>query len=259
VIVQCKHAEKKKKVRGLDHIIDEYSTKIKKYKAQRAILAFENFEIPKVYLEERKKILRKHKVIIWDDRKVRYYKKVGEALGEWAKYPLLGDFHITKEFGKPISVPAMKVTQGNWEFFVFSIPPEILLKIANVYRREYDVKAYQRMVDSKRIKKEIKKFLEGTRPVFCTNLVCAFLGDVKYNDSRGTLTIPLKYSSVRIIDGQHRLYGFCHVDDSKRSDFNLLCTGFNVKRFKNSYLDEKKQADLFRILNITAKRYRRNC
>jgi DGQHR domain-containing protein len=255
IIIQCKCAEKEGKgFSQLDHLIDEYSTKVKKYRAKVAILALGKYKIPKYYERNKDKILEKDKVIIWNDKEIDYYTKIIKAIGEWAKYPLLGDFGIKKEFDKPSFVHAMKVRQSGIEYIVFSVPVEILLKIADVYRREHNVKAYQRIVSEKRVKGEIKDFLETPNAIFPTNLVCAFRYGAEYNEKTSMLKIPMMYSSVWIVDGQHRLYGFCHVNEMKRKDFNLICSGFNIKGLEKCLLDESQQADIFRTINLKAKK-----
>jgi len=257
VIVQCKCAEEEGRSINVGPLVDEYSKKVEKENAMVAILALSRYKIPEEYekLEEKERVLKEDRVTIWDDNDYEYYKRVVDALGAWARFPLLGDLGCTEEFSSPISVPAMKINQGIWEFFVFTISPENLLKIADVLRRVRNPNAYQRIVSKKRVRDEVREFLERPEAIFPTNLVCVFRAGVDFDEQKQKLVIPMKYSSVWIVDGQHRLYAFCHVkDENRRKKFNLMCTGFNVAGFKASHLDREHQADVFVNINQQAKR-----
>jgi len=256
IIVKCKYTEKEEEL-DVDPLIAEYAEKVQKENALVAVLAVSGYKIPKEYksLEKRENLLKEGRVTIWDDNDYEYYKNVVNALGVWAKYPLLGDLGCREEFAPPISVPAMKIRQGIWEFYVFKISPEILLKIADVLRRVRDPYAYQRIVSKKRVRGDIREFLEKPEAIFPTNLVCVFRDNVVFDKKKQKLIIPMKYSSVWIVDGQHRLYTFCHIkDESKRKDFDLICTGFNISGIKESYLDRERQAEIFININQQSKR-----
>ena len=259
VIVQCRSTKHKNMIyRTLQSSIKEYSRKVKKERAKVAILALENYGIPDKYYENKEKTLEKNKVIIWDNKEIEYFKALVSALGKWARFPLLGDLGCKEEFASPLYVPFTKVNQNGTEFVVFTISPENLLKIADVFRRIRDPKAYQRMVKKKRVKGELKEFLEGKlipRPTFPTNLVCVFKNGARFDDKKEKMIIPMKYSSVWIVDGQHRLYAFCHVFNTKmREKFDLICAGFNVLGIDNSFLELQDQADMFATVNQTAKK-----
>lgn len=262
VIVHCRCSKKEgTPYSRLDSLIGEYSTKARKERARVAVLALENYRIPEEYQRDEKKdsLLKQEKVIVWDNKEIKYYKELVKAVGPWARYPMLGDLGRKKEFAKPVSVSCMKVKQRASEFGVFTISPEIMLQIADVFRRARSPKAYQRMVDSRRVKQEISRdFLQGkqvSRPMFPTNLVCVFKDGAKFNEKKSTLTIPMRYSSVWVVDGQHRLYSFCHVSDATiRKEFNLLCAGFNIDGIGNSGLNLTDQAEMFATINQKAKR-----
>ena len=242
---------------NLEPLILDYAKKVRRENALAAILAIPECKIPERYssMEKREELLKKSRVTIWSKMDYEYYKNVVNALGIWAKYPLLGDLGCREEFAQPVSVPAMKIKQGKWEFYVFKIVPEILLKIADVLRRVRDPKAYQRMVSKKRVKGDIKDFLEKPEAIFPTNLVCVFKEPPLFDNKRQLLIIPQKYSSVWIVDGQHRLYTFCHIkDENKRKNFELICAGFNIHGIKNSYLDREHQAEMFININQQSKR-----
>ena len=124
IIVQCKYAEiQGKPYEGLEHLIDEYATKVKRERARAAILALGNYIVTEKYQNpgERERILKQDKVVIWDDTAIGYYTRSVNALGSYAKYPLFGDLNIKKKFGDPEIVPAMEISQGDRKFFFFKI------------------------------------------------------------------------------------------------------------------------------------------
>lgn len=251
IIIQCKCAESdNKEGLNISSLIDEYSRKVDREKAERAILAISKYKIPREYLLEENKEKRAvlDKVIIWDDKIIDYYEEVVSALNEWAKYTILGDMYIYSKFGDPISAPAINIVQGTNEFFVFKISPEDLLKMSYIFRREYNPHAYQRMLNIKRLKKDIAEFLDGPEAILPTNLIGVFDTDVKFRNNR--LMIPRQYKSFWIIDGQHRLYSFCYTNNqSQRSNFDLVCVGLEGNKW-----NESQQARLFVDVNDKSKR-----
>jgi len=251
ILIQCKCSTEEGKPLpfSLESLVDEYSKKVDKERAKIAILAISGYKIPEKYQDEeyKKELLEKDHVIIWDDQLIEYYEDVVKALGNFAKYNFLGDFKIKDEFGKPYVTPFLKISQGKYELFIFKISPEILLKIAYIFRREYSPKGYQRMLNIRRLKKEIAEFLQREEALLPTPIVCVFDEGIKIENN--SLVIPLKYHSIWIIDGQHRLYSFCYVPQPIRENFQLLCVGFDGKELR-----EKDQAEIFIDINEKAKK-----
>jgi len=252
IIVQCKRAWSDDKTGlNIDGLIDEYSKKAQKENAERAILAISRYKIPSSYLseDEKRKRAMMDKVVIWDDKIIEYYEEVVSALNEWAQYTIIGDLYISSRFGDSIYAPAMKVRQGESEFFVFKISPEDLLKISYIFRRDYNPQAYQRTLNIKRLKKEIAEFLDSPEALLPTNLIGVFNSNVKIN-KRGQLVIPRQYKSFWIIDGQHRLYSFCYTKNQiQRNNFELVCVGLDGRNWV-----ESQQAKLFVDINDKSKR-----
>jgi len=252
IIIQCKCAQSNDKVGlSMDSLIDEYSKKAEKEKAERAILAISRYKIPLNYLNESERERRaiKDKVVIWDDRMIDYYEEVVSALNEWSKYTIIGDMYISSKFGDPIYAPAIKIMQGEYEFFVFKIPPEELLKIAYIFRRDYNRKdAYQRALNVKRLKQDISEFLDSPEAILPTNLIGVFNSNIKIKN--GKVMIPRQYKSFWVIDGQHRLYSFCYTkDEIKRQNFELICVGLDGGKY-----GESEQAKLFVEINDESKK-----
>lgn len=265
ILIQCKSTEKENEsFSGLEDLINSYSKRAEKEGALVSILAFQNYSLPSKYFKDKKmEELLKDRVVIWCDKDIEYYKEIVKAIGHWTRFSILGDLGRKKAFGKSVDVSAFKVKQDKSEFCIFRMAPEHLLKIANVFRRKKDIKAYQRMVKSGRIKRDIKDYLDNKnnqyKPLFPTNLVCVFKERIaKFDEKTGMLKIPMKPSSVLLVDGQHRLYGFCHVEnEEKRKSFDLICAGFNVIGLRKSSLNIKDQAEMFVNINERAKRVSR--
>ena len=110
------------------------------------------------------------------------------------------------------------------------------------------------MISSGRLK-EIGKFIRsgGFSP---TNLLINFvdkpsfdfISDEQNSDPNlkfGWITLPTKYRSAWIIDGQHRLYGYSHLDGT------LLDQSLFIVAFEK--MDTIKEADLFITINSKQK------
>ena len=253
ILVQCKSAEKYgKSFQGIKRLADEYETKARKLKAKVSILAFGGYTIPEKFLAD--KLLKENKVVVWNDRIINYYKESVNSLKKYAKYQLMGDMGIFIESEDKLSVPALRAEQNGKELFVFKMIPEDLLKYGYVFRRQYNPKAYQRMLKKSRLE-EIGTFVKDKGNVFPNNIICVFKDKVIFNEKTNRLIIPRKYSSIWIVDGQHRLYGFCYANKEIRErGFQLVCVGFNIRGIKKSQLGEDQQARLFYEINSKAKK-----
>jgi len=199
-----------------------------------------------------------------------YYAHIVKALGKWTKYALFKDFGIAREEENgSLQRPAIMVRQPgvttNREMYVFTLPAHDLLPIAYVFRRSYRPEfAYQRMIRETRVGK-IGAFLRSKAALIPNAILIAFdeevANEVRFspddanNPIHGTLTLPKKYCSAWIVDGQHRLYGFTRTefcnppDDSpvQREKFELVVVGL-----KN--LDRAYQAKSFIDINDNQER-----
>ncbi|MBL1437563.1 MAG: DGQHR domain-containing protein [Rhodobacteraceae bacterium] len=125
-----------------------------------------------------------------------------------------------------IEVPAIEGTMGAQTYYMFSLEPELLLKIGFVLHRtranEAEMPTYQRLLVPSRLK-GINKFVEDGG-FFPNSVVLNFgeglkkiefqphsRGDVSRSRT-GILKIPNAYAISYIIDGQHRIYGYANTD-----------------------------------------------
>ncbi len=126
--------------------------------------------------------------------------------------------------------------------------------------------AYQRMLRRERLPK-VQEFVTRPDAMLPTNIVVhlsdkVLVEDVPMTDvrdsqsrpvvlSRATkpvvLNIPLEFSSLELIDGQHRLFGFVGTDPATRKSFDLLVTG--VKD-----LSGKQRQEAFVAINDNSRR-----
>jgi len=126
---------------------------------------------------------------------------------------------------KKIEVPAIEGTMGDKTYYMFSLEPELLLKLGFILHRtranEAEMPTYQRLLVPNRLK-GINKFIE--RGGFFPNSVILNFGEglrkidfqphSRGNFSRsrtGILKIPNAYAIAYIIDGQHRIYGYANT------------------------------------------------
>lgn len=222
-----------------------------KYKRIAPILCLEDIDVS---ITDRQ-FAEKQNVAIWDREYLKFYLGVDEFLGESAKYQILADLGFSPtEVGK-FDVPAMKITFRGLTMYNFLIEPENLLRIAYVFRRGLaGSMAYQRALSASRIKR-ITDYLKNGGS-FVNNLILNFKETLAFKNFEeilemgipkpdwmeiGLLSIPQKYCSAQVIDGQHRLYGFTAAEKAKK-ELRLSVTAFEK-------LPEEEQAKIFVDIN----------
>lgn len=162
----------------------------------------------------------------FNEKTVKYYGELAKHLGKSSRYQLLGNlFANTKIDGIPNKVPAIEGKMGGLTYYSFNIEPEKLLKFGYILHRN-DANAdlmptYQRLIKKNRIVK-IREFVKNGG--FFPNSVVINIDQQKVKFDRaslqvdkslsriGVLSLPQKYRSAHIIDGQHRLYGYADTE-----------------------------------------------
>lgn len=192
--------------------------------------------------------------IFTDEKEIRYYSQLADHLGSAAKYQLLAEFFggqkIPELDGK--ALPAVRGQVGGKTFYSFVTTPHDLLKIAFVNHRTLDdpegLPAYQRLIKKNRLQK-IGQFI-AKDGFFPNNIIVNFVETPKFEivqkDEQagvhfGNLYLPNKYKSAWIIDGQHRLYGYAHLDEEKQSQ-NIFVLAFDQ-------MPRIEEANLFVTIN----------
>jgi DGQHR domain-containing protein len=224
-----------------------YTQKLAKAaKADAALLVVTGIEVE----EKDKRFALAHDVQVWGEAELQYFQAVADAIGEYARFELIHTLGVsTNEEQDVHKVVAIKIEQpisgSATELFLFSTTPERLLKTCSVYRRAGgNAEAYQRMLRKDRLPK-IRRFVTRADALLPTNVVLA-LGDdvtvepIKFSkkglkSSAGqpivlakkgsfdlvALGIPMVYASLELLDGQHRLYGFCNTNPATKKGYNL--------------------------------------
>lgn len=195
-------------------------------------------------------------ISILTENELQYLDTFVRHLGPAARYQVLGEFLKGQKvpgLGE-VRLPAVRGKLGGETFYSFVATPRTLLKIAFINHQALNHPdgrpAYQRMISAGRIK-EIEKFI-AAGGYFPTNILVNLMEHPRFdlisnkentdeNIKFGWITLPSRYRSAWIIDGQHRLYGFSHLSGDEL-DRSLFVVAFEK-------MNTRKEADLFITIN----------
>lgn len=197
-----------------------------------------------------------HSIKVITENELQYFETFIRHMGPAGRYQILGEFLRGEKVPglAATKLPAIRGKVGGETFYSFVATPRDLLKIAFINHQALNHPdgrpAYQRMVSSSRIK-EIGEFVRNGG-FFPTNILVNFsdaprfdfISNKENTDASikfGWLTLPSKYRSAWVIDGQHRLFGFSHLD-GKYLDQSLFVLAFER-------MAVQKEADLFITIN----------
>jgi len=190
------------------------------------------------------------------ENEIQYFETFMRHMGPAGRYQVIGEFLKGQKVPglSNVKLPAIRGKIGGETFYSFVSTPRDLLKIAFINHQALNHPdgrpAYQRMISSSRIK-EIGEFIEKGG-FFPTNILINFSDSPQFDlisnkentdpgIKFGWVTLPSKYRSAWVIDGQHRLYGFSRLDDS------FLDQSLFVLAFEKMAVE--KEADLFITIN----------
>jgi len=199
------------------------------------------------------------------ENEFQYFDSFIRHMGPAGRFQFLSEFLQGQKIPgmSNIVVPATRGNLGGNKFYSFVTTPRHLLKIAFVNHQALNHPdgrpAYQRMISPSRIK-EIGEFI-NKGGYFPTNLLVNFTEKCRFDPLSnkenthphikfGWLYLPNKYKSAWIIDGQHRLYGYSHLDD-KYWNQSIAIIAFEQ-------MDIKTEADLFVTINQKQKTVQRS-
>jgi DNA sulfur modification protein DndB len=195
----------------------------------------------------------------YNDNTFQYIDSLLKSYRDAAHYQFMGLIMKGQSINKEkIEVPAIEGTMGGKTYYMFSLEPQLLLKIGFVLHRtranESEMPTYQRLLVPARLK-GITKFIDGGG--FFPNSAILnfnerdtkleFQGQPRSKDTAsrtGVLKIPNAFAIAYIIDGQHRIYGYAN---SKYKANNTI----PVVAFKN--LEPSDQLELFMQINENQK------
>ena len=271
LVVECKCAEKPKdkpwktELEAINGYMQGVRNEIKK--------EFPNHNIKFIFATENyivgpsdKDLMQNFGIAYFDEKVIKYYEELVKHLGGCSRYQLLGSLFANQKIqGMDNRVPAIKGKMGGYTYYVFSIQPEVLLKIGYVLHRseanEGMMPTYQRIIKKSRLK-AVHDFIDN-KGFFPNSLLISIdtknkkplkfeLSEKKGTDDitqLGILHLPSVYRSAYIIDGQHRLYGY---SDTKYAKTNSI----PVVAFEN--MDQKEQVKLFMEINENQKAVSKN-
>jgi DGQHR domain-containing protein len=238
--------------------VNDFKEIVKAAKAKRGLLVFSKAEVS----HENREYADQNSITVWGAKELAYYKELVETIGLEAKYEIIHSFGIrTAEEKTTHTVLALRFTQpfsdSETNLFLFTMNPDALLKTCVIYRRaaNENAEAYQRILKRKRMQ-AVSNFVTRKEALLPPSIIVHFSKNIDWSslivpekDKRGkpivftkedscepvALKIPMEYSSLELIDGQHRLYGFVGTDDAIKKDFNLTVLGIhdlssNIKR-----------------------------
>lgn len=209
----------------------------------------------KLKIKEKGICLLNPKILEYFKELIKLYKNL--AYYQFLSYLLNGK--TIKTFEKSdFEIPAIRCKYKSDDYcYLFGIKPATLIPLSSVLHRKMEIQdniseSYQRLVKAQKIK-EIKKFISEERGVFPTNIIISF--DTKTNDyfkpqgakinniQFGVLTLPRRYQSITIIDGQHRLFAYDGLEQAERDliyvvAFHNLSAEKQVQTFIN--INEKQ-------------------
>ncbi len=201
-----------------------------------------------------------------NENDLEYYLTLQENIKDSAKYQFLSDIFEEREIpGLSIKIPAIRGTMGGDTFYSFVIEPSKLLPIAYISHRarnnRNDDTTYQRIIKKKRLQ-QIRDYVENEKGLFPNSIIVnihsgkkemqfdlASKGNSDSSAVLGYLTLPKKYKSAWVIDGQHRLYGFTNTSVADKVTIPVIA-------FEN--LEGSKEANMFVDINSKQVKVSRN-
>lgn len=222
---------------------------------------------------EDKDYARQKRFTVWGKEELDYYEALVDAIGDCAKYEIIHSLGLTTtEESHMYNVLAIKLRQpfpdSSIDLFLFTVPPQILLKTCAVLRKAQGNKdAYQRILQKKRLAK-IARFVTQKEALLPPNIIVHLGSNVRWErleipnkdaSGRGVtlarkadyelvlLSIPMQYASLELIDGQHRLYGFVTTNPATKDHFNLVVVGL-------ANLTTETKTNTFVAINDNARR-----
>lgn len=272
LVVECKATDTINKTRSFKEAIEAIGGKKEgilntlkkvfpgtKHKV-KFIFATSNYILTKPDIDR----LHNFDIIHFEEDETEYYERLTAHLGPASKYQLLGNLFEGQKIPELSNeVPAVRGKLGTHTFYSFSIEPERLLKIGYVLHRTKANKelmpTYQRIIKKDRLK-AIEAFI-AQGGFFPNSIIINIdtkrpmqfkLADTQCEDTDcrvGILSLPQRYRSAFIIDGQHRVYGYAN---NKYKTTNAI----PVVAFEN--MARSEQVELFMQINENQKSVSKN-
>jgi DGQHR domain-containing protein len=191
---------------------------------------------------------------------IQYLRFLARRIGKFGKYELLNRLDIQpsevrdrlrKQSTQAIPLKNRKISQttGLVDLYVFAFPVLDLLKVARVVRYgslnswtpELGTRSYQRILSRDKLE-AIQGLLNAMKEkATFPNAITAILStDCNPTTAGGetTIEIPLRYGSIEVIDGQHRLFAYAKTTLSEEalSKAQLIVVGLRFDDSSSSKL-----------------------
>jgi len=218
-------------------------------------------------------LAKEHGLSIWTSGHLELLKKLKKSLGNQLVWQVIKEAGYDAEridaAGYPnFKYPALprKAMFGGEEVdvYTFYMPAKDLLPLSYVYRiREDETESYQRLLDPKKVK-SIGEFIDSGNTINSSILVnlprtARFVGQKNaehFDSSFGFLSIPKIRNSIRLIDGQHRLYGFVHASTQDQQIPVIALLGASGSQEAQAFIDineHQKKVPMNDLLVILAR------
>lgn len=269
IIVECKSSEKPKRApsyktefEALALRLDGHNKALEQLfgseRKTKFIFATRNIRLNRESLDVQR--LEEANGFFYNDNTYDYVNSLIKSYREASHFQFLGMLFKGQTINnQKIEVPAIEGKMGKKKYYMFSLEPELLLKLGFVLHRtranEAEMPTYQRLLVPNRLK-GIGKFInEGG--YFPNSIILNFTEQKRqkvlfeansresHSQSRaGVLKIPNAYAVAYIIDGQHRVYGYSQTEFKKTNTIPVVA-------FKN--LESSEQLEMFMDINQNQK------
>ena len=268
-LIECKSSKKSKKAPSYKDEFDVLRLRLDGFKKSMQQVLNRKIKIKYIFATRNLRLvedgddlerLKESRSFYYNDSTYLYVNNLIKHYKNAALYQFLGlVFKNEKINDEKIEIPAIEGDMGGKKYYMFSIEPDLLLKIGFVLHRakanESEFPTYQRLLQPSRLK-GITKFIDDGG-YFPNSIIVNFSGEnknklhfefsktTKNSSSKlGVLKITNAYAIAYIIDGQHRLYGYAN---SQYKDSNTI----PVVAFDG--LDSIEQLKLFMDINENQK------
>lgn len=235
-LVECKSSAKPRKITSLKTEFEGLSKRLDGFKKSLEQVYGRGRKIKYIFATRKLRIssesidikrLQRTNSFYYNDNTYEYINSLIKSYKGAAKYQLFGLLFKNQLINSDkIEVPAVEGDMGGKKYYMFSIEPNLLLKMGFILHRtkanESEMPTYQRLLVPSRLKK-INKFIEDGG-FFPNSIILNFTQrkhkvifeassrSVHSKSRFGMLKIPNAYALAYIIDGQHRVYGYAETD-----------------------------------------------
>jgi DGQHR domain-containing protein len=269
----------------VDKINEKYQQEINMKKESRIIGLYVNPSLTSIQgdtLQKRLTKANKGLIYVWDCDTFEYFRVICNTIRKSASSELFSFFGISPEFvfdtrelenntsKKPYE--AIKIDKGVFGYptYTFKIKPTLLLDRCYVLRNEgWKSDSFQRMVMPKKLGNIRNYIINTSNTSFANNVIISPSPEVppetiteEYVEGKLHICLPNNFSTLCIIDGQHRLLAFTQDfygekdPKEKMNDIKLRSLANNseiivtlVKFIAKKDEILRKQATLFRDIN----------